>query len=300
MVTSIDWAPKSNRIVTCAQDRNAYVWTYKNNSWSPSLVLLRINRSATFVRWAPNEEKFAVASGAKCVSVCYFEAEHDWWVSKHLRKSLKSTILTLAWHPDSVLLAIGGTDCHARVFSGYIKDIDKKPESKWGDNLSFGQLLADVFCDVGWIHCIQFSEDGNSILYATHGSCFVEYNVAKEQKVTELPTLPFISFEIINGDIIAGGHDCSPAVLRKSKEWKFQGLLNSATIQSKSGANSALAKFRALDSKATTIKDTLSTVHQSTIRSIRIHHKNGFSSSGSDGRLVVWDTLSQEFKNLQI
>ena len=25
-VTSIDWAPLSNRIVTCSQDRNAYVW----------------------------------------------------------------------------------------------------------------------------------------------------------------------------------------------------------------------------------------------------------------------------------
>ena len=26
MVTSIDWAPVSNLIVTCSQDRNAYVW----------------------------------------------------------------------------------------------------------------------------------------------------------------------------------------------------------------------------------------------------------------------------------
>jgi WD40 repeat protein len=25
-VTGIDWAPKTNRIVTCSADRNAYVW----------------------------------------------------------------------------------------------------------------------------------------------------------------------------------------------------------------------------------------------------------------------------------
>ena len=25
-ITSIDWAPQSNMIVTCSQDRNAYVW----------------------------------------------------------------------------------------------------------------------------------------------------------------------------------------------------------------------------------------------------------------------------------
>ena len=33
--------------------------------WKPTLVLLRINRAATFVRWSPFEDKFAVASGAR-------------------------------------------------------------------------------------------------------------------------------------------------------------------------------------------------------------------------------------------
>jgi actin related protein 2/3 complex subunit 1A/1B len=28
LVTSIDWAPRTNRIVSCSQDRNAYVWSY--------------------------------------------------------------------------------------------------------------------------------------------------------------------------------------------------------------------------------------------------------------------------------
>ena len=72
-ITSIDWAPKSNRIVTSAQDRNAYVWQQSPDPqtghmvWKPTLVLLRINRAATFVRWSPNEDKFAVASGARYV-----------------------------------------------------------------------------------------------------------------------------------------------------------------------------------------------------------------------------------------
>lgn len=72
-VTSIDWAPKSNRIVTSAQDRNAYVWQQSPDPqtghmiWKPTLVLLRVNRAATYVRWSPNEDKFAVASGARYV-----------------------------------------------------------------------------------------------------------------------------------------------------------------------------------------------------------------------------------------
>jgi actin related protein 2/3 complex subunit 1A/1B len=33
--------------------------------WKPTLVLLRINRAATYVKWSPKEDKFAVASGAR-------------------------------------------------------------------------------------------------------------------------------------------------------------------------------------------------------------------------------------------
>jgi actin related protein 2/3 complex, subunit 1A/1B len=71
IITSIDWAPNSNRIVTASQDRNAYVWQQASDPltgrmvWKPTLVLLRINRAATFVRWSPLEDKFAVASGAR-------------------------------------------------------------------------------------------------------------------------------------------------------------------------------------------------------------------------------------------
>jgi actin related protein 2/3 complex subunit 1A/1B len=59
-VTSIDWSPVNDYIVTCAQDRNAYVWTPAKkdgkDSWEPSLVILRINRAATCVKWSPNGE----------------------------------------------------------------------------------------------------------------------------------------------------------------------------------------------------------------------------------------------------
>ncbi|KAI2546847.1 actin related protein 2/3 complex subunit 1B, partial [Homo sapiens] len=48
-VTGIDWAPESNRIVTCGTDRNAYVWTLKGRTWKPTLVILRINRAARCV-----------------------------------------------------------------------------------------------------------------------------------------------------------------------------------------------------------------------------------------------------------
>uniref|UniRef100_A0A8D0L2T5 Actin related protein 2/3 complex subunit 1B n=2 Tax=Sphenodon punctatus TaxID=8508 RepID=A0A8D0L2T5_SPHPU len=109
-VTGIDWAPESNRIVTCGTDRNAYVWTLKSNVWKPTLVILRINRAARCVKWSPKENKFAVGSGSRVISICYFEQENDWWVCKHIKKPIRSTVLSLDWHPNNVLLAAGSCD----------------------------------------------------------------------------------------------------------------------------------------------------------------------------------------------
>lgn len=99
------------------QDRNAYVWSQDgpDQKWKPTLVLLRINRAATCVKWSPLENKFAVGSGARLISVCYFEQENDWWVSKHIKKPIKSTVTTIDWHPNNVLLAAGSTDFKVKM-----------------------------------------------------------------------------------------------------------------------------------------------------------------------------------------
>ncbi len=54
-VTSLDWAPSTDRIVSCSQDKNAFVWTRdRDTGWKPELVLVRINRAATVVKWSPS------------------------------------------------------------------------------------------------------------------------------------------------------------------------------------------------------------------------------------------------------
>lgn len=101
-----------------------------------------MNRAATFVRWAPLENKFAVGSSAKVISVCSYEADNDFWVSKHLKRSINSTITCLDWHPDNNILACGSTDFHVRVFSAYVKSNDSAfKESNWGTKLTFNTLL---------------------------------------------------------------------------------------------------------------------------------------------------------------
>lgn len=44
LVMGLDWAPKTNRIVSCSADRNAYVWIQQNDGkWKPTLVVLMVS-----------------------------------------------------------------------------------------------------------------------------------------------------------------------------------------------------------------------------------------------------------------
>ncbi|OAP62175.1 hypothetical protein AYL99_04378 [Fonsecaea erecta] len=308
-VTSVDIAPNSGMIVTCSQDRNAYVWEpAPSGEWKPTLVLLRINRAATFVRWSPSEKKFAVGSGARVIAVCYFEEENDWWVSKHLKKPIRSTITTVSWHPNSVLLAAGSTDSHARVFSGFIKGIDERPEpSVWGERLPFNTVCGEYLNDAaGWVHAVSFSPSGDALAFAAHDSSItVVYPSGPDQPPKAMlsistQTLPFTSL-IWNGEaeILAAGYDCECFRFRGTEQgWELVGSVEMQKRPGMGGAmreESALNMFRQMDLKGKVKDDTqLSTTHQNTINTIRAFQGGPgggvtkFSTSGVDGRVVIW------------
>ncbi|RMZ82809.1 hypothetical protein DV737_g1880, partial [Chaetothyriales sp. CBS 132003] len=307
-VTGVDIAPNSGMIVTCSQDRNAYVWEPSPSGWKPTLVLLRINRAATFVRWSPSERKFAVGSGARLIAVCYFEEENDWWVSKHLKKPIRSTITTLAWHPNSVLLAAGSTDSHARVFSAFIKGVDERPErSVWGERLPFNTVCGEYLNDsAGWIHSVAFSPSGNALAFSAHDSTItiVYPNDPDPQPRAMLnittPLLPFTSLIWTSeSEIIAAGYDCEAFRFGGSESgWQMTGAVESKKAVGH-GAEEASARdlFRQMDLKGrSAAKDDtqLSTTHQNTINTVRAFAGSPgavakFSTSGVDGRVVVWN-----------
>lgn len=68
--------------MSCSHDRNAFVWVFDDESrvWKPTLVILRIDRAATDVKWSLDGRRFAVASSAKMVPVCMYESGNDWYV----------------------------------------------------------------------------------------------------------------------------------------------------------------------------------------------------------------------------
>jgi actin related protein 2/3 complex subunit 1A/1B len=307
-VTGVDIAPNSGKIVTCSQDRNAYVWERSPQGWKPTLVLLRINRAATCVRWAPSETKFAVGSGARLIPVCYFEEEDNWWVSKHIKKPIRSTITCVAWHPNSVLLAAGSTDGHARVLSSFVKGIDERPQpSAWGERLPFNTVCGEFLnSTAGWVHSVAFSPSGNALAFASHDSTLtVVYPGGPDQPpsaILSLSTqvLPFMSLVWSSEDeIIAAGYNCEAYRLQGSEAgWQLAGSLESKGRPGmpEQREESALNMFRQMDLKGKSggSDDTkLKTVHQNSISTIRSFEESEgrvtkISSTGVDGRVVVW------------
>eukprot|EP00999_Lentomonas_sp_LEN2_P002869 NODE_733_length_1231_cov_80.584239_g693_i0.p1 GENE.NODE_733_length_1231_cov_80.584239_g693_i0~~NODE_733_length_1231_cov_80.584239_g693_i0.p1 ORF type:complete len:360 (-),score=97.00 NODE_733_length_1231_cov_80.584239_g693_i0:45-1124(-) len=300
LVTGIDWAPNTNRIVSCSQDRNAYVWTWENSQWKPVLVILRINRAATQVKWSPKEDKFAVSSGARCISVCFFEEDNDWWVSKHIRKPIRSTVLSIDWHPNNVLIAAGSADFKARVFSGYIKGLDKKPDpTAWGAKMPFGELMAEVSNGSnGWVHDVRFSPDGESIAWVGHDSsiCFQKGKDGAMQCI-RTQTLPYLCILYAAEDsVIACGHDLNPTLYsNKGGSWALSRKLDEAQEKQATGGTSARDRFRQMDSRAQTSAGdvTLNTVHQNPITQVQILEGapgavKRFTTTGVDGKMVHW------------
>lgn len=310
LVTSIDWAPKSDRLVTCSQDRNAYVWQEVQGKWEPTLVLLRINRAATMVRWSPNEDKFAVATGARVVAICSFEEDNDWWVAKHLKKPLRSTVLSIDWHPNNVLLATGSADMRTRVFSAFIKGVDKRPApTVWGERLPFGTLCGEFATPAGgWVHGVAFSPTGDAVAFVGHdASLTVVYPSGPDSPpaavhTLRFPTLPHVTLAFIREDaLVAAGHGCQPILFEGSIDgWKASKTLDAAGALAGKAAppppppkpsglaggpgrlnTAAFARFRAADAQGT---PTPGSGGSATGGALRLGAVPG-ASVGSDGEL---------------
>ncbi|KAL8055353.1 hypothetical protein ABFX02_04G050600 [Erythranthe guttata] len=322
IVSGIDWSTSSNRIVTVSHDRNSYVWSQEATEWVPTLVILRLNRAALCVQWSPKENKFAVGSGAKTVCICYYEQENNWWVSKLIRKRHDSSVTSVAWHPNNILLATTSTDGKCRVFSTFIKGVDTKNPAGSSTDSKFGEQIMQLDLSLSWTFGMKWSPSGNTLAYVGHNSMiyFVDdvgpSPSAQSVAFRDLPLrdVLFISERML----IGGGFDCNPMVFIADERglWSFLRFLDERKPSSSAKYSSQLSeKFGKLynQSKYST-NDTNGTprtrggggggggggAHENCITSVVPLKKAGgttitsFSTSGLDGKIVIWELEKQE------
>jgi len=306
-VTGIDWGKTTNQIVSCGADRNVYVWRQEAAIGKPVLVLIRINRGAITVKWSPLENKFAVGSAARFISVCYYDQENNWWITKHIKKPIRSSVLSLSWHPNNILIAAGTSDFKCRVFSTYIREIEEKPgPTTWGKKMPFAQLMREYGPGIsGWVHGVSFTQSGDKLAWVGHDSTVSFATGDMEQPITtRTKFLPFSDCSWISEDsIVAVGFDCNPMIFTVGANGlEFKSKCDEAEKAGNSGQLSGRAMFQAMDRMATTKQsEALKTKHKNSILEV-IPIKGGFSTAGADGQIIQWNqnTLAQKFNLMKI
>jgi len=247
------------------------------------------------MKWSPNEDKFAVGTGAKVVSICYFEEANDWWVSKHVKKH-KSTVLSVKWHPNNVLIATASSDYKCRVFSAWTKGVDKKgtqaPAGLPAEDLEkFGTPLAEYNCN-SWVKDCEFSPSGNLLAFIGQDSSFSVADLTQAGKVEtlKLDTLPLSKIIFPKEDsVVAVGYNCEPYLFKNAGGWKKDSSLDQKK-DSGQKKTSVAGMWQAMDKKGTSAppSTSLETKHQNTITWLVATGPGACTSSGLDGNVVWW------------
>lgn len=305
-VSGIDWCAKTNLIVTCSHDRNAYVWKEENGEWKPTLVVLRISRAATDVKWSPSGDKFAVTSGAKCVPVCHFDGAQNWWISKMIKKH-KSTVLSVDWSPNSKYVVTGACDFKCRVFSAFLNEVDTAGDDVYGlgaKHEEFGECLFEYDHAKAWVNSVAWAPDGLGVAFVGQGSTLSVANFGGETQTIFTNKLPFlhVGFGSDNNTLVAVGFDNNPTVYKlEGSEYKEDRALDPEKDgkeeegEKKAGTarSAAFAMFQAADSRGSQFgtkakKVECFTYHKNTIIGVQFHGDK-ITTSSYDGRILSWD-----------
>ncbi len=271
--------------------------------------------------------KFAVASGAKCVPICQFDVQANWWISKMIKKH-KSTVLSVAWCVNNKFLVTGSADMKCRIFSAYIDGLDPAEDDGFGEVFpkqhEFGEVLAEFDHAKSWVHAVAWAPGGFRLAFASHASTlhFVQLLACSQPVVQSVNgrDLPYLDAHFLsdsslvaagfeaNIDLwtVSGGTDAEPIWSFKDKvDKKGAGGAAAGVVTPKVGGAfaGAMSQFSQTVNKGTAFGTqaavvTVNTKHKNTIVNIQLQAEaNGglvtrFTTAGIDGRVCVWNVSS--------
>ncbi|KAK8796619.1 hypothetical protein WA588_000912 [Blastocystis sp. NMH] len=324
-VTALDWDPNYNRILSCSEDCNAYVWNYEDGKWIPTLVVLKIKRAALCCKWSPNGKAFAVGSSERKLRICTFNADQNLWVHPSglrvkqeqeeeggdstpvVANKTRGSIFCVCWDRTGQLLCRGSLDGSMSIVSTYYDPSEPIRECPF--DVASKELFGFVFGDkCGVVEDIAVSQNNQVIAYTDRNSDvhFLEFKGhAMSKQTVHCPTLPFTCLLFITDTILAaGGFDNNLHILVKKSEWEYVGVADTSSSTSSLGMSSSFQqRIRMLQSNAN-VSDVNATNSRTNTTS-NGPHKNAIqqlqpwketptmcaeiTSCGLDGRLVFWN-----------
>jgi actin related protein 2/3 complex subunit 1A/1B len=211
------------------------------------------------------------------------------------------------------LLATGCADFKCRVISTYSGDVDGESVNAgpFGSPVVFGETYAELSA-LGWVNAVAWSPSGTSLAFAGHDSSLHVATFSSSSK----PVVQSIRFRDLplnalifasEASIVGGGHDFNPLLFTREGaggSWSFVRRLDEKKDDKSAAATSGVSAARQLFQNKTRVGqdaksegDTLWTQHDNAITCIGNFSKapgpvEKISTTGLDGRLVIWDLSS--------
>ncbi|XP_048434406.1 actin-related protein 2/3 complex subunit 1B isoform X1 [Pyrus x bretschneideri] len=302
----VKWNPRENKFAVGSGAKTVCICYYEqeNNWWVSKLIRKRHDSSVTSVAWHPNN--------ATLFSMIV--------INKYCGPVLVSLghlcAPGVALHLPKILLATASTDGKCRIFSTFIKVVDAK-ESRTGPfaDSKFGEQILQLDLSFSWSFGVRWSPSGNTLAYVGHSSMiyFVDdvgpSPLAQNVAFRDLPLrdVLFLSERLL----IGVGFDCNPMVFAADLHgiWHFIKFLGERKTTSSgprygSQFSEAFGKLygqqkHGLNNDANEHSRSRGGVHENCINCIVPLGEPGsskvtrFSTSGLDGKVVVWDMENQ-------
>ena len=308
-VTSLAWHPSNGKLLSCSQDRTAFVWERNSSTgrWDPSLVMLEsaVKRGLIACAWSISGNKIYVAGAWKNFGVGYFETSNEWWYCRPVERH-ESSVTCLAPHPtNNCIVATGSTDCSVAIVSTYVKAVD----GKTSEMPKLGSLLKD-FPVGAWVNNVQWSPSGATLAVATHDARIHVFNGTfgncqdfSAKTCVSLKGLPMRSLAFLSDDmLVAAGYDFYPILLdvTPAGQWAIAGkwTADNELKKEKSAAELARLKFQnqastgqaeAVEIAKTKHKNVIVSVVPFTTAATKEDLKSLLFATGSmDGRVECW------------
>lgn len=281
------------RIVSVSHDRSIYVWEPDCDSstgWRKTVVALGNSHSLLCVKWDHTGSRFcAGVTGTFHTIICTKKSTSNQWKTRRFKKH-DGPVTSVSWSVHGYL-ASGGQDRRVIIYGTKFPDVDK-------DNISERNLgnaiIADV--DVGaWVNCIEFSPNGKLCAACSHNRLVTLLHLdgetlVRKEKIVCNDLLPFASLTFLNDRrIVSGGWNFEPVILqnekKKDRENDEKSTLNSRWTRSIVVSLPSTSRQSVASSPDKVQKRVC---HENTITHCHRLTRDRFTTTGIDGRCIVW------------
>eukprot|EP00397_Hematodinium_sp_SG-2012_P037649 GEMP01040830.1.p1 GENE.GEMP01040830.1~~GEMP01040830.1.p1 ORF type:complete len:372 (+),score=55.98 GEMP01040830.1:90-1205(+) len=287
-VSGVDIA--GGRIVSVAHDRTVFVWEHTEGSteWTKHIVHLRNSHALLSVMWDQSGLRFcAGVSGSNHTIICSRKpTETEWTTRKSVNHS--GPVTTVCWSSLGYL-ASGGQDGRVIVHASRKTDADDDNMDDDAEQALLTKTTVDVSLGA-WVNCVRFSPNGKICAAVSMDSCVTMLHLdgpslVKRNSIS-CESLPFATLCFLNDRrLICAGWGFEPMLFYCRKNDNPSGIKWSGALAIRAEPTPTRAGATHGEQKS---HGRAHLRHENTITHCRRFTRDRFSTSGLDGRWMVW------------